>query len=249
MPVRTLGVLLFVIIAIAAVFLLSDAIPQDPAYHLFGDTRLMFGIVNFWNVVSNLPFLFVGLAGLIFVQRHSRKVCVAGIEMAYLVFFAGIFLTAFGSSWYHLTPGNESLVWDRLPMTIGFAGLVTIIVGEYVAARTARVLLVPLLLIGFASVEFWHWTESRGVGDLRPYAIVQFLPMLLIPVILLTHKPVIGHSRYYWWLIGYYLLAKVFEFYDTAILNFTGVISGHSIKHVVAAMAPATFLYALSRRR
>ena len=246
---RALGVLTFAIAAIIAVFVLSDAIPQNPAYHNFSDTRTLFGVRNFYNVASNLPFLIVGLAGLVYVHRYADQVCVAGLQTAYSVFFAGIFLTAFGSAYYHLHPGNAALVWDRLPMTIGFAGLVSIVVGEYFSARSAKMLLVPLLLAGFASVEFWDFTETRGAGDLRPYAIVQFLPMLLIPVVLLTQKPLFGEARYFWWMIGWYFLAKFFEYVDAAVFGLGQVVSGHSIKHLVAAMTPAVFLYALSRRR
>jgi hypothetical protein len=249
LPFRAISIIAIAIVVIAAVFLFTDTIPQDPAYHAFSDTRTLLGIRNFWNVASNFPFLLVGAAGLFYVHRNATRVCAQGIETAYSVFFAGIFLTAFGSSYYHLNPGNATLVWDRLPMTIGFAGLVTIVVGEYLSARMATLLLIPLLLLGFLSVEYWAWTEGRGVGDLRPYAIVQFLPMLLIPVILLTHKPQIGAARDFWWMMFFYFLAKVFEFFDTAIFNAGGLISGHSIKHLAAAMTPAVFLYTLSKRR
>ncbi len=249
MSPRTIIVIAFAISVIAAVFLFTSAVPQDSAYHQFSDSRASLGVPNFWNVLSNLPFLIVGAAGLVFVNRNADKVCVSTNDMAYYVFFIGISLTAFGSSFYHLSPSNETLLWDRLPMTIGFAGLVTIIVAEFVSARAARMLLVPLLIVGFASVEYWAWTESRGVGDLRPYALVQFLPMLMIPVILLTHKPLIGETRYYWWMLAFYVLAKLLEFFDADIFAFGYLISGHSLKHVVAAMTPAVFLYALITRR
>ena len=249
MSQRNIGILVFMLLLIVAVFLFVPAIPQDPAYHEFSDARTLLGVSNFWNVVSNLPFLIIGFAGLVYVHRNADKVCVSGAETAYSVFFVGIFLTAFGSSYYHLDPGNQTLIWDRLPMTIGFAGLVAIIFAEFVSARAARTLLVPLLLVGFASVEYWAWTEARGVGDLRPYAIVQFLPMLLIPIILLTRKPVIGEIRFYWWMLAFYLLAKVLEYLDPNVFNVISVMSGHSLKHVAAAMTPAVFLYSLTIRR
>ena len=110
-------------------------------------------------------------------------------------------------------------------------------------------LLLPLLVIGFASVGYWAWTEANGVGDLRLYAIVQFLPMLLIPVILLSHRPVIGRARYYWWMLAFYFIAKIFEQLDIAIFSAGNLISGHSLKHLSSAMTPATLLYALSLRR
>jgi len=236
-------------VLIAGVFLLGDPVPQDPAYHAFSDVRNLFGIPNFWNVISNLPFLVIGAAGLWFLRHDAERVCMQGNALAYRVFFAGILLTAFGSAYYHLAPSNQTLLWDRLPMTIGFAGLLTVIIAEFISSNAARRLLLPLLGIGLGSVFYWAWSETQGAGDLRPYAIVQFLPMLLIPAVLLTHKPAIGDSRYFWWMLVFYVIAKVFEFMDPSILALGNLISGHSLKHLAAAMTPAVFLYALTRRR
>jgi hypothetical protein len=246
---RSLSIIILVAVLIAGIFGLSDPLPQDPAYHAFSDVRNLFGVPNFWNVVSNLPFLLIGAAGLWFLHSNAEEVCIPGTVLAYRVFYIGILLTAFGSAYYHLAPSNERLVWDRLPMTIGFAGLLTIIIAEFVSATAARRLLFPLLAIGMASVVFWAWSEAKGAGDLRPYAIVQFLPMLLIPVVLLTHQPTIGNRKVFWWMLAFYLIAKIFEFLDPSILALGNLVSGHSLKHLAAAMTPAIFLYALTLRR
>ena len=230
-------------------FLLSSPIPQDAAYHLFADNRTVLTIDNFCDVASNLPFLVVGLWGLDYARRYGRLVCAPGLQPAYSVFFAGIVLTAFGSGYYHLGPANGPLIWDRLPMTIGFAGLFSIIVGEFVSVRAARRILVPLLVVGIASVGYWAFTEAHGRGDLRPYAVVQFLPMLLIPAILLAYKPSIGSAKYYWLMMVFYVLAKLFEHFDAAIFAAGQLVSGHTLKHLFASMTPATMLYALMARR
>lgn len=235
--------------AIIAIFLLTSPVAQDPEYHRFADTRTLLAIANFWNVTSNVPFLFAGIWGLWLVGRYGETICLQGMPSAYIVFFSGIFLTAFGSAYYHLAPENGPLVWDRLPMTIGFAGLFSIIVGEFVSVRAARRMLIPLLLIGYASVEYWAFTESMGMGDLRPYAVVQFLPMLLIPVILLKYKPAIGAARYFWLMLVFYVFAKVFEQFDAQVYEAGRILSGHSIKHLFAALTPATMAYALLKRR
>jgi hypothetical protein len=235
--------------ALVVFFLLTAPIAQDPAYHQFADDRTLLGVSNFWNVMSNLPFMVIGLWGMLTVFRHHDRVCLPGLELAYIVFFTGVFLTAFGSGYYHLDPMNDPLVWDRLPMTIGFAGLFSIILGEFVSKRVGRAILIPLLLVGIASVEYWAYTEAAGHGDLRPYAIVQFLPMMLIPIILLTYKPAIGSSRYFWLMLLFYVLAKVFEQMDEFLFAAGGIISGHSLKHLLAAMTPATMLYALMQRK
>ncbi len=248
MTSRDIAIIAGIALAVIAVFLFVEPIPQDPAYHAFADKRTMFGIANFNDVASNLPFLVIGAWGVAYVMRHGHTVCLPGLELAYIVFFSGVFLTAFGSGYYHLAPANEPLAWDRLPMTIGFAGLFSIIVGEFVSARVGRLLVVPLLLIGIVSVEYWIWTESIGAGDLRPYAMVQFLPMLLIPLILLLYRPAIGDSRFFWVMLGFYALSKITEFLDAAIFAAGGIVSGHSLKHLFAAAATATLLYALMQR-
>lgn len=235
--------------ALITAFAMTSPLPQDLAYHQFADIRPLLAVPNFWNVASNLPFLIVGLWGLRYVQRYSESVCLPGLQSAFNVFFAGVLLTAFGSGYYHLSPTNGSLLWDRLPMTISFAGLFTIIIGEFVSVRAARRVLVPLLIIGAASVAYWAYTEARGAGDLRPYAIVQFLPLLLIPFILLLSRPAIGAVKYYWYMLLFYVLAKVFEHFDVEIYGVGQMLSGHTIKHLFAALTPAILLYALALRR
>jgi hypothetical protein len=134
-------------------------------------------------------------------------------------------------------------------MTIGFAGLFSIIIGEFISVQAGRRILIPLLLIGYASVEYWAFTESLEAGDLRPYAVVQFLPMLLIAIILVTRKPTIGATKYYWIMLLFYVIAKIFEQLDDIVYAAGGLLSGHSIKHLFAALTPATVLYALYQRR
>jgi hypothetical protein len=240
--------LAFSALLIAFAFL-ADPVSQDPGYHLFADTRFIFGIANFWNVVSNLPFLIVGGAGLWFLRTKEQQGIISSLYPAYLIFFCGVLLTSIGSSWFHLAPSNSTLLWDRLPMTIAFMALLALIVGEHVCDKSAKRLLMPLLLVGAVSVIYWHYTESIGAGDLRPYAIVQFLPMILIPILLLTYPPRFSSPGIYWGMILLYALSKAFEYFDYDVYAWGSIISGHSIKHLVAAAAPALFLYGIRTRR
>ncbi len=233
---------------IVAVFFI-DPIPQDLSYHEFADRRSFIGVPNFWNVVSNIPFLLVGGAGLYYLRSKNRPGLLPDLHTAYLAFFVGVFLTAFGSAYYHYAPGNNTLVWDRLPMTLGFMGLTTIIIGEHISLPAAKRLLTPLLFIGAASVAYWALTEARGSGDLRPYAIVQFLPMLLIPLILLMYRSVFSNVNFFWFVIALYVLSKLFEYFDYGVYEFGKLISGHSLKHGVAAIAPLVILYGVDSRR
>jgi hypothetical protein len=236
------------VVAIVVVALL-DPIAQDNAYHAFADRRSFLGIANFWNVVTNLPFAVVGAAGLWLLYSGDRLAILGGLRPANAVFFAGVFLTAFGSGWYHLAPDNDTLTWDRLPMTLSFMAFFVIVIGEHVSLGAARKLLVPLLATGVVSVVYWHLTELRGAGDLRLYVLVQFLPMILIPLILLSHKSVFDRTGFVWGMLVVYVLAKLLEFLDGPVFEFGSPVSGHSLKHLFAACAPLLYLVGLTRRK
>jgi hypothetical protein len=224
--------------------LITNPLAQDPAYHLFADDRMFLGISNFWNVASNLPFAIVGMRGFAFVRRQVND----PLRIAWHVFFVGIFLTAFGSGYYHLRPDNDSLAWDRLTMTIGFMSFVAIVVGEYLSVGWGRRLLLPLLAVGAASVCYWLHTEHLGAGDLRPYVLVQFVPMILVPAIILISRDRSDLGPYIAWMIAFYAVAKVLEYFDAGVFSVGGLMSGHALKHVFAALGPATLLFGLMQR-
>lgn len=234
-------------VAVVAAWLVP-AIPQNPAYHQFADQSAHLGIPNFWNVATNLPFLAIGLAG-VRELYHGRPVIVPELWLAYLAFFGGVALVGPGSAYYHLAPDNDTLVWDRLPMTLAFMAFLSIIVGEYIAVATGRHLLRPLLLVGVGSVLYWHVGERLGHGDLRLYGLVQFLPMLLIPLILLMFRPRHTGAAYLWAMLGAYLAAKLAESLDGPIFRALYPLSGHALKHLLAALGVYGFLVAIRWRK
>jgi hypothetical protein len=234
-----------VLIAIALASLAIFAWPpihQPLDYHRFADSRALFGLPNFWNVASNLPFVLVGIAGLAWLAAHVTRVdrC---LRAAWLVLFVGVVLVGLGSGWYHLAPGNATLVWDRLPMTLAFMAFFAIILGGHIDGKLARLSLWPLLAAGVASVLYWQRTD-----DLRPYVLVQFLPVLLIPLIMLLY-PRRGTGPV-WVALGCYVLAKLLELFDAQVFAaLGGTISGHSLKHVAAAMGMWALLAGLKAGR
>jgi len=239
---------LIAVAAIGAVFHVPP-IPQNPAYHRFADHRMIFGIPNFWNVISNLPFLLVGLLGMGGLARRELARGLPELRAVYWTVFVGVGAVAFGSSYYHWAPSNATLVWDRLPMTVAFMAFFAAIVGERIDVQAGRRLLVPLLAVGIGSVFYWHFGELRGTGDLRPYAVVQFLPMILIPLILILYPASVRSSGYLWLVLLLYGASKLAELWDSTIFHALGGLSGHSIKHLVAALGTCCFLLALQRRR
>jgi hypothetical protein len=205
----------------------SPVITQDPAYHQFADTRVALGVPHGWNVLSNAPFLLAGLLGL----WRCRWVP-APARPAWLVAFSGVALVAVGSAWYHHAPSGDALVWDRLPMTIGFMGVLTAVLAPVIGASGARALLAPAVAVGVASVGYWHWT-----GDLRPYVWVQFAPLLLIAAVIAFDRRS-PSTRSLLVALALYGLAKGLEAADGLIFTATaGVVAGHPLKHLAASAA------------
>lgn len=219
-------------------------IAQSQAYHAFADRRLLAGIPNAMDVLSNLAFLVAGAYGLWTVARGRAVVRERWETTGWVIVFAGVVATAAGSAWYHVAPDDPSLAWDRLPMTIVFAAFAALVLGERVAPALGRTALVPFLVTGVASVAVWRWN-----GDLRMYAAVQYLPMLAIFLALLLLPSRYDRVRELWVAVGWYAVAKICEWLDGPIYDLTGLVSGHTMKHVAAALGPLWFVHYLTRRR
>ena len=235
-------------VIIALVIMLVPPVSQDPAYHNFADQRYISGIPHFWNVVTNIPFIFLGITGFFKIQKQELSGILPDLFRAYLTFFLGLVLTGLGSGYYHLDTSNSTLVGDRMAITISFMSFFVLIFGESISTKTASRLLVPLLFFGLASVVYWNITEKLGTGDLRFYALVQFLPMLLIPLMLLFYGSCLSGRRWILAIILVYGAAKITEMYDHQIYELIGF-SGHSLKHLIAAFGAFLFLKGLEVRK
>jgi hypothetical protein len=235
-----IGYFILAILALSALIaiLLVPPIKQNEEYHNFSDKTTLLNIPNFWNVVSNLPFLIVGLVGLFKLNSFTTS------KIQYGIFFTGIALVSFGSGYYHWNPNSNTLVWDRLPMTIAFMALCSIIISEFINDKTGRLLLWPLLIIGVLSVLYWVVFK-----DLRFYALVQYYPMVAMPVILIFFKSRYNLTGGYWLLLLAYLIAKLFEYYDYQVQNVLVVVSGHTLKHIAASLGIFILLYTYLKRK
>jgi len=231
--------------------MLAPRIPQPRSYHDFAGQRGWLGIPDFGDVASNLPFAVAGAWGLILLLRKSKQECFIDPRerWGYILVFLGLLLTAFGSSYYHLAPNNARLVWDRLPMTFAFMGLVSAMISERLSVPAGFYLLPELLLIGAGSVAWWWHTETAGVSDLRFYAAVQVYAVLILPILLLL-PPRYTRSSDFAVVFGFYVLAKIFETEDRQIFSLDQhTISGHTLKHLAAGAAGFWILRMLQKRQ
>lgn len=246
----TILVLLTLVIFIA-VFTFVPRIPQWNSYHQFSDTRKIFGIPNFANVISNLAFILVSILGLWSLWQTWQNRNLPGKEaIVFLTFFIGVLMTGVGSAYYHWSPNNASLVWDRLPMTLVFMSLLSLTIMTRVDFKLGFWLLIPLILFGIFSVLYWHWTELLGRGDLRLYGITQFYMIFLIIFILYCYPKPYPPFKIYLFMFIFYGLAKLFEYFDLTIYQLLdGLVSGHTLKHIFAALSTYGMVVMLKYRR
>lgn len=235
-------IIVAIALAIGVSTLFIPPLPQDPAYHLFADRRSCLGIPNFGNVASNAAFTLVGLIGLM-VLYSGKTADQRGFfpdTLPFAVFFTGVALVGAGSAYYHWQPDNDTLFWDRLPMTVGFMSITAGVVSDRVHKMVGLKIVLPVLLVlGVASLIYWSMTEAAGRGDLRFYFLVQFLPIGLIPIICwLFPEARYTKQRYILGMILCYGIALLFDRFDGAFYDLAQeTISGHTVKHLIAAAA------------
>jgi hypothetical protein len=245
--------LLGVTVVVGTVAILLPRIPQPLSYHNFADQRPWLGIPNFGNVASNLSFAAVGIWGLIFLLRLpplklEQHFADCRERWPYIVVFIGVLLTAVGSSYYHLAPDNDRMVWDRMPMTVVFMSMVAAVIMERISVSAGLWLLPFLLAVGAGSVAQWHFGEVKGHGDLRFYAAVQFYSAaVLLLTFLLPAK--YTRSSDFAVIAVFYFLAKILEAADRQVFAAGQIVSGHTLKHLVAAAGGYWILRMLQKRR
>jgi hypothetical protein len=168
------------------------------------------------------------------------------------LFCVAVLCTSGGSAFYHWAPNNAALVFDRIPIAWACVALTCALLAEHVHPRWAAPWVLALgAALATGAVAFWLFTEQRGLGDLRPYLFVQILPMLLVPLALFLKLPSRGATctpaSAWWAVLGLYAAAKGMELADHAVLAATGWISGHTLKHLLAAAAAAWVVRAVAR--
>jgi len=237
-----------VLVLYALLRLAFGPLPQDPAYHLFADTRTCLGLIpRAGDVLTNVAILAAGVFGL---TLRPRMPLATDERAAANVLVAGAILTAFGSAYYHWAPSNARLVWDRLPMMLVLMPLLVLVMADRVQPLFARYALWPFTAFAAASVIFWGVSEAMGQGDVRLYFMVRIGAVVAIAFLLILRRP--RHTGTSWLVAA--LLAQigfaVFEWFDHEVFRLTGgLVSGHNVKHVMAGLALAMVFSWLRVRR
>lgn len=238
------GLLIGSALLIIGITLYWAPITQPANFYDYADNHPRFGINNFTNVISNLPFALVGFLGIRLLSqipsRQADRVIEPEISSAYFLFFQALLATSLGSAFYHLSPDPFGLMLDRIPISLAFVNLYCIVLSEYISPRLGQRLLLPLNVYGLLAVVYWYLMTiyQTGAADLSAYVLIQLLPIVHLPLILMLYDERRPGGRYYLAALVTYGFAKLAELQDTHIYLLTGEwISGHSIKHLLAALA------------
>ena len=205
-------------------------IKQHESYRDFADKRKICCLPNCNDVVSNFPFLMVGLYYILYVKTSML------LNIYYLI-CTGLILTSFGSAYYHLNPNSQTLFYDRLPMTLVMAGIISLQLDDYFGVDYYY----TVLILSTSTCFYWKYSEN-----LLPYLICQAFPILLYsffsPVYNFTHQ------EYYTYSVFLYTLAKITELLDKKIYKHF-ICSGHTLKHAIAAISIMCILEMLNNRK
>lgn len=209
--------------------------------HPFVDARALWGVPNALDVLSNVPLGLAGILGLLALRGHPLP---KPTRHAVAVFFWGLVGAGIGSTWYHWAPDAAGLMLDRLGMAVTFAGAVALALSERVGHHAARIAL-PVMLACAAASAVLAFTP----GNVLPWGVVQFGGMALIAWAALQTplNNALGVSLGA--LIGLYALAKLCELNDETLFHLSGDwVSGHTLKHLVAALAACPVMATLMRQ-
>ena len=246
------GLLIVIIMVLFVLLMVQGPIVTPMRYLTLADNRQWLSIPNAWNVLSNIPFLIVGVWGLsvlfkpnVIVFRQPRE------KIFYVLFFFGVFLAGLGSMYYHWTPDYFHLMWDRFAITVAMTGFFCAIIAERISINFSRFILWPLLILSFFSVYYWYYSTTQNNEDIRIYVFFSVsLPALLIPIMLLLFKTNYTQSQYIWIAFIFFIIGRICEGYDLAIYKlFKYWLSGHTLKHLWMALSCLLILYYLKKRK
>lgn len=244
--------LILLVLALLLAAAMLPPTPQSVLYHEFADQRSYWNIPNFLNVVSNLILLVVGIAGLLYLKKEatSQRHQPSSTEVRlYRLVFVSTGAACLGSMYYHWEPNLISLFWDRLPIAIGFTSLLAATLVERFTTHWLNYFVVLLPIAGAMSTLYWLWSEINHAGNLNFYIAAQFCSIGLILLLIAGFPSRHTHASQIYRVMFFYGLAKLAEIADQEIYQLGNIISGHTLKHVLAGFAAYFILRMLKIRK
>lgn len=247
-PARIRHAPTIITVGMIVILALHGRIGLPAHYNEFADRSAVFGIPHSGDVFSNAGFALVAIWGWLTLRPRRASAQLRAGWPGYRLFLIGLFLTAFGSAFYHLAPDNVRLIGDMLAIALVCAGLLAGVRGDVQGGSNGGIDAIVLALYATASVAWWAVSDRNGAGDLRPYLLLQALALILIPLWQAIHRAPRADRIAFAAAVGLYILAKVAELLDHEIAAAFGFVTGHTLKHLIATAAAAAVVWGLIRR-
>lgn len=234
------------LLLLCTIFFLFYPTPLSISYYSFSDTRPFFSIPNSANILSNLGFLLIGLLGLHYM-RKDKKMLTSPYERGFLyLFFLGLCCISLGSSYFHYALTPLSLLSDRLPLALTFTALFSFLIIERINPSIGLIVGPFMIIFGMGAAIYWYLTH-----DIRLYLLSQAITLISVPLLCLLFPSSHRKDRYLLLAASLYLLALLFDYFDKEVFVLMDkMMSGHTIKHLLSAVASGFLLfYLLDRKR
>jgi hypothetical protein len=247
---RRCALTLLVAMAVAAVagLIAWGPVLLVPAAHAYADARAWGGLPNAANVLASLPLLAAAVWGF-FATRASRWS--HEVRRPWTAFHLCAGAAATVAAVYHAAPGDASFVLAHALTAAGFVFLGQGVLAERVHpgfGSTRALVGAGLLVVLACAVVLAGAASGQGI-DMRPFMLLEVLPVLLIPAGALWLPG--AHTRASDWvimLVGYGV-AKAFDAADAVVLSVTGWISGHGLMHLILAAVAGWLAYCAATAR
>lgn len=206
-------------------------IHQDLHYHNFAEQRFLGSVPHWGDVLTNLGFAITGL--LLLRYKHNTEQY-PGQKTVFDCFVFSCFALCLGSGYYHWSPNNYVLLWDRATMLLGFALILldTAIIYSIFTPQHLVKKIIGLELLFLLTLFPWVCFDR-----LELYVLAQFFVMSVMPLLAIKNYLEKGsHYQHILYMFLFYSLAKFFEHYDVFFYHLLGF-SGHSIKHLCYAIS------------
>ena len=128
-------------------------------------------------------------------------------------------------------------------MSLGFASFIGVLIADRIDVQTSNWITPILIFFGFFSV----WEIYYGDRGTQNYVVLQ-VGSILFSLLVMSLRPSgrLPNGPFYIGLVPY-VCAKLFEAADKGIYDILGVISGHSLKHVMATIGLASIVKAFKQ--
>jgi putative effector of murein hydrolase LrgA (UPF0299 family) len=214
----------------------------DAGMHRYAGQRAWLGLPSAVNVLCNLPLLLAGVWG-----WHAARASAwpASVRLPWQGFFISVAGGSLIAAVYHAAPSDTGFVLAQAAMAAAFVMLTFGMLAERVHTRfgSRTGVQAAAALVALAAGAVVLGTGLRGSVDLRPFLLLQIVPLLLIPAGVASLQG--AHTRGSDWLVMLvaYAAAKLFEMADTQIFAVTGWIGGHALMHLALAGVAARLAY------